>query len=64
MDPVSTASSDNLALDPRALESLLAFWSDAGADAVLLETPVDRLAEGQRPPPRPAISARAPAAPQ
>jgi uracil-DNA glycosylase family 4 len=64
MDPVSTASPDNSALDVRALESLLAFWSDAGADAVLLQTPVDRLAEGQRPPPKPAASARAPVAPQ
>jgi DNA polymerase len=45
------------------MESLLAFWADAGADAVLLESPVDRLAEGQRQPPKPAVT-RAPAAPQ
>ncbi|MCA3722164.1 uracil-DNA glycosylase family protein, partial [Phenylobacterium sp.] len=33
-------------------ESLLAFWAEAGVDAALLETPVDRIAEGQiaRPP--------------
>lgn len=30
-------------------ESLLAFWTEAGIDAALLETPVDRIAEGQRP---------------
>jgi DNA polymerase len=47
------------------MESLLAFWCDAGADAVLAETPVDRLAEGLRQPPKPVVSvARAPAAPQ
>ncbi|MFO0541843.1 MAG: uracil-DNA glycosylase [Phenylobacterium sp.] len=30
-------------------ESLLAFWAEAGVDAALLETAVDRIAEGQRP---------------
>ena len=30
-------------------ESLLAFWAEAGVDAALLETTVDRIAEGQRP---------------
>ncbi len=30
-------------------ESLLAFWAEAGIDAALLETPTDRIAEGQRP---------------
>ena len=30
-------------------ESLLAFWAEAGVDAVLLDTPPDRIAEGQRP---------------
>ncbi len=33
-------------LDP-ALESLLAFWADAGVDGMLLEAPVDRIAAGQ-----------------
>jgi DNA polymerase len=32
--------------DPRALESLLAFWADAGVDAAYAEAPVDRLSEG------------------
>ena len=32
--------------DARAAESLLAFWAEAGVDAALVETPVDRLAEG------------------
>ncbi len=49
--------------DPRALESLLAFWSDAGADGMMLETPVDRIAEGQRAPPKPVAPSRAIAAP-
>jgi DNA polymerase len=43
------------------LEALLAFWSDAGVDVCLSETPVDRLAEGARklaPAPRPAPAAR------
>jgi uracil-DNA glycosylase family 4 len=44
--------------DTRALESLLSFWSDAGADGVMLEQPVDRIAEGQRQPPKPATPAR------
>jgi DNA polymerase len=48
-------------IDPRALESLLAFWSDAGAEGAFLETPVDRVAEGQKPPPRPAAPQRVPA---
>ncbi len=52
--------------DTRALESLLAFWSEAGADACFLDAPVDRLA--RRPtapakPPSPAIAARARVAP-
>ena len=60
MDQVNPAPD---VLRARAMESLLAFWSEAGADAVLVETPVDRLAEGQRQPPKPAVSAaRAPAA--
>ncbi len=47
--------------DPQAAESLLAFWAEAGVDASLNETPVDKLAEGAerlkarqqpKPPPR------------
>ncbi len=55
MDPVNAVSD---ASDARAIESLLAFWSDAGADAMLRESPVDRIAEGQRAPPKPAAPAR------
>ncbi|MBU4433964.1 MAG: uracil-DNA glycosylase [Alphaproteobacteria bacterium] len=36
----------SLAVDPRAVESLLAFWADAGVDATYADEPVDRLAEG------------------
>jgi uracil-DNA glycosylase family 4 len=32
--------------DRRAVESLIAFWADAGVDAALCETPVDRMAAG------------------
>jgi len=35
-------------------ESLLAFWADAGVDAMLLDTPMDRIAAGRIAPPRPA----------
>jgi DNA polymerase len=56
---VNSAPADTV--DPRALESLLAFWSDAGADGLMLETPIDRIAEGQRLPPRPVAPTRAPA---
>jgi DNA polymerase len=31
-------------LDPRAIESLLAFWADAGVDVTLGEAPIDRTA--------------------
>lgn len=41
--------------DTRAAESLLAFWADAGIDAMLLDAPVDRIEAGRLlPPPRPA----------
>ncbi|MGZ3344297.1 MAG: uracil-DNA glycosylase [Phenylobacterium sp.] len=50
--------------DPRALESLLAFWTDSGAEGAFLDSPVDRIAEGQKPPPRPAPPQRVPAAVQ
>lgn len=36
----------------RAAESLLAFWSEAGVDAMLLDEPVDRIAVGAILPPR------------
>ena len=32
--------------DPRAIESLLAFWAEAGVDVALAETPQDRMAAG------------------
>ena len=48
--------------DIRAIESLLAFWTDAGAEGAYLDTPVDRVAEGQKLPPRPMAPARMPAA--
>ena len=35
-------------------ESLLAFWADAGVDAMLLEEPIDRIAAGRIAPPKPA----------
>ena len=36
----------DLAVDPRAVESLLAFWADAGVEASYADDPIDRLAEG------------------
>jgi uracil-DNA glycosylase family 4 len=57
----------SLAVDPRAAESLLAFWADAGVDATYADAPIDRLAEGAAmlraksqpqpvaPPPRPVL---------
>jgi uracil-DNA glycosylase family 4 len=33
-------------VDPRAVESLLAFWADAGVEASYADDPIDRLAEG------------------
>jgi len=53
----------------RLSESLLAFWADAGVDAMLLDEPVDRIAAGRiaapRPPERkaPAVAASSPARP-
>ena len=37
----------------RVAESLLAFWAEAGVDAMLLDEPVDRIAAGRIIPPRP-----------
>ncbi len=44
-------------------ESLLAFWSEAGVDAMLLDTPVDRIAAGRIVPPAPPKKATPIAAP-
>jgi len=41
---------DAAGIDPRALESLLAFWADAGVDTTYEDAPVDRLAARVRPP--------------
>ena len=38
----------------RQAESLLAFWAEAGVDAMLVETPVDRIAAGRIAVPKPA----------
>ncbi|HEY3696360.1 uracil-DNA glycosylase [Phenylobacterium sp.] len=46
----------------RRAESLLAFWAEAGVDAMLLDAPVDRIAAGRTVPPRPAARPAAPAA--
>jgi DNA polymerase len=55
MPPLSDPSGRKLA------ESLLAFWAEAGVDAVLLDEPVDRIAAGRIAPPQaPARRAAAP----
>ena len=58
----------NLAVDPRAAESLLAFWADAGVEASYADEPIDRLAEGaamlrarREPPPPPVAVVATPA---
>ena len=43
----------------RIAESLLAFWADAGVDAVLLDEPVDRIEAGRVLPPQPVAKAAA-----
>lgn len=55
----------SLAADQRAVESLLAFWADAGVEAMYADAPIDRLAEGaamlrarSQPPPPPVAVAR------
>ena len=49
----------------RTAESLLAFWAEAGVDAMLLDAPVDRIEAGKFVPPKPAekkpLAAPAPA---
>lgn len=42
----------------RAAESLLAFWADAGVDAMLLDEPVDRIEAGKIAPPLSPVVAR------
>ena len=42
-------------LDAATAESLLAFWADAGVDAMLLDAPLDRIAAGRIAPPVPAV---------
>ena len=54
--PAASPSSAQLA------ESLLAFWSEAGVDAMLLDAPIDRIAAGKIAPPRPPAPKVAPAA--
>jgi DNA polymerase len=51
------------AIDLRAVESLLAFWSQAGADACFTDEPVDRMAASQRLAQRPVARAPATSAP-
>jgi len=50
-------------LDAATAESLLAFWADAGVDAMLLDEPVDRIAAGRIAAPQPAARKAAFAAP-
>ncbi|WP_245620148.1 uracil-DNA glycosylase [Phenylobacterium immobile] len=50
-----------LALSPAEAESLLAFWAEAGVDAMLLDTAVDRIAAGKIAPPVRPQTAAAPA---
>ena len=50
---------DAAGIDPRALESLLAFWADAGVDTSYEDAPVNRLAAPVRPP-QPTSRAAAP----
>jgi uracil-DNA glycosylase family 4 len=47
-------------LDP-VTESLLAFWAEAGVDAMLLDEAVDRIAAGRIAPPPPPVAFKAPA---
>ena len=53
-------------LDPRAAESLLAFWADAGVDVALAEAPQDRTAAGREAlaPPKAPIARIRPLAPR
>lgn len=47
----------------RAVESLLAFWAEAGVDAMLLDEPIDRIEAGKiAPPPAPVASRPIPSA--
>lgn len=42
------------AAHPALAESLLAFWAEAGVDAMLLDAPIDRIEAGKYVPPKPA----------
>jgi len=60
---------DATGMNRRALESLMAFWADAGVDTAYEDAPVDRLAAPVRPPKPPPQAVRAtqsaqPAAPR
>ena len=64
-------SPDPMPADPRAVESLLAFWAEAGVDATYGDAPNDRMAAGlaalkPKPvaAPQPATAARGPAQPR
>ncbi len=50
-----------MSLDPATAESLLAFWAEAGVDAMLLDEPIDRIAAGKIAPPAP-VARKAPVA--
>jgi DNA polymerase len=53
-----------MSLDAATAESLLAFWAEAGVDAMLLDEPIDRIAAGKiAPPVAPARKAAAAATP-
>jgi DNA polymerase len=52
-----------MASDHSALESLIAFWSEAGVDTLLADAPVDRTRAVAAPAAKPATTGRAPAAP-
>jgi DNA polymerase len=67
--PARTRALTAAPTDTAAVESLLAFWAEAGVDASYEAAPVDRLAEGARrlqpparPPARPVAGPRAPPA--
>lgn len=55
-------TSPNNTAESAAAESLLAFWAEAGVDAMLLDAPVDRIAAGRIAPPPQPVRTAAPAA--
>jgi uracil-DNA glycosylase family 4 len=66
MDGQGRSSTGGRGEGRRGAESLLAFWAEAGVDAMLAEAPVDRIAERPRPSrspsPQPATAPSAPLA--